>query len=315
MKKRRVTTPWGLGELPLTPVENKSGWETRKEFYARLEREEREKKEAEKRKAEAPLLAVQTKISRNLLKLRKAQAENLFIVPSEELGAMCTHVPENVPGTVDEIREQIKSAITTGLAGIPIHESGVAKIRKVAAKNLTIDIRQPENIRKIYDYMNDLGVFTSEDVTVPRPVAPVVQPGPERAPDLSELETLNLSSREGAARGRELANAHYYSVEAAAVYQRWTSFLYDTFKYVLTAEAKKAAIQFFIDTNSSYLDPKAWEKARRSLVRRGLMPRTCLTPEEVVAEQWEQRSDRSDTFAARKELATQLKAFGTKVLG
>jgi hypothetical protein len=109
-RRRKVTTPWGLGELPLTPVENKSGWESKKEFYARIERERVETAARAKAAAEAPLLAAQREYSKTLVALQKAQAENLFVVRSEELEAVCSHIPDHVEGSVEEIRTEIKNA-------------------------------------------------------------------------------------------------------------------------------------------------------------------------------------------------------------
>jgi hypothetical protein len=52
MKRRKQrTTVYDLGRVPLTPVENKSGWESAAEMKARWEREEREAKERPIREA------------------------------------------------------------------------------------------------------------------------------------------------------------------------------------------------------------------------------------------------------------------------
>ena len=319
-KKVRVRSIFDLGRVPITPV-NDEGRPSLRKFTEQYNREQQEIAARQKAEADRPLREAEAEFSRNLVKLRKAQAENLFINPSEELAAITSHVPDEVEGTVEHIRTQIREAFDAlkrdlSSQGISLNPSGIHKIQAVSSRNPTIDIRLASNVRKIYDFMQDLNVFTSEDVTVPQPVVtqPVVDSSAESTPDLSELERLDLGSRSGSIRAKELCDSHYYSVEAAAVYQKWTSWLYETFHYVLTPDAKKAAIQFFQDTNSSYLDPKAWERARRNLVRRGLMPRTCLTSEEVLAEEVEQTTERLDTFHARQELNRKLSQFGQKLL-
>src|SRR5260370_37363504 len=165
-----------------------------------------------------------------------------------------------------------------------------------------------------------LGCFGENEISSYVPSKPAEKQPEHRQvelskPSLDELEHLNLSTDEGAARGRQIANEHYYSVEAAAVYQRWQTWLYETFGgYVLTPEAKKAAIQFFVDCSLSCLDVKAWSRARLFLIRRGLMPLTCRLPEEVLAEEVEQTTERLDTFSARQNLNRKLSQFGQKLL-
>src|SRR4029077_13947341 len=127
------------------------------------------------------------------------QGENLFINPSEELTAMCQLAPEVVEGTAAQIGAQIKNAFETmqrelASEGITLHTSGLEKIKRIAQLNTRADIRLVGTWRKIYEHANSLGALTSEDVTVPKLAAPVVQPEPvEQKPTMNDLMALKIT--------------------------------------------------------------------------------------------------------------------------
>jgi len=310
MARRKKLTLNDWSHIPTTPVENKSGYETLREYTERLKREEAEAAARAKAEAEAPAKALVAEYSKNLVALRRAQASALLEIPSEELRGMCQQVPDEVEGNAAQVTEQIRSAfekMQRDLAneGIILSASGLDKLKRIAQLNSGSDIRLASVWVQMAKYAIDLGALTAEDVTLPRPAQPVVNPTAETVPDLSELETLNLSSREGSARGKVLANEFYYSVEAASVYQKWQSWLYETFKYVLTEDAKKAAIRWFQDNNQSYLDGKAWTRCRLNLARRGIIP-DLRTDEERLMAELETADTNKMSFEERQNLNSRL---------
>jgi len=266
------------------------------------------------------LLAAQQEFSRNLQKLRASQAEALFIIESPELATVCSHVPDDLEGTVEEIGQQINSALATGLAGIDIHESGLKKIRDVAAKNPTIDIRKPENRKAIYRHLDDPGVLndtdrTSSQTTVPQPVVDSRhQSIAPQKPSLNDIERIDTSTRSGEAEAKRLVTelAEY---ELAPLVSEWEASLYQNVHLVLTSEDRKRITAMFQKFNLSWSKKKSYDIIGRTMVGQGFWSDSALTAEEKEAIAWEKRTERSDTFEARRELANRLQQFGQKILG
>src|SRR6266436_120803 len=271
MKKRRVTSPWGLGELPVTPVENKSGYETKREYLARLERGEREAAARAKEAEEAPRKAAVAEYSRNLVKLRKAQAENLFIVPSEELAGICQLAPESVEGSVEHITDQIRSAFEKmqrelASEGIILHASGLDKLKRIAQLNSGVDIRLVGTWRKIYEHASSLNALDYSDVTVPQPVQPVVLPeSSEKKPSLDDLMNLRVTGSRDLAVAKEIADQLYES-EMLPIYQQWVEHLVRDHNYHLTREDADIVEKWFQRNNRNRLRHESYNEVRRYMV-------------------------------------------------
>jgi hypothetical protein len=190
--------------------------------------------------------------------------------------------------------------MTTGLAGIAIHESGLKKIRDVAAKNLTIDIRQPENWRKIYDYMSDLGVFTSEDVTVAQPQA-IAQRDPEteKRATMDDLMNLKVTGSRDLAAAQEIAD-QLYEREILPIYQQWADHLVRDHNYHLTREDADIIEKWFVRNNRNRLRHESYNEARRWMISQGRWPETMSTSDERLVRLVEQGDTRS--FEGKQDL-------------
>jgi len=133
-------------------------------------------------------------------------------------------------------------------------------------------------------------------------------------PSLDDIERIDTSTREGEARAKAIVNelAEY---EVAPLVQEWEASLYQHFRLVLTSEDRKRITAMFRKFNLSWSNKKSYDIIRRTMVSQGFWSDTALTAEEKEAIAWEKRTERSDTFEARRELANRLQQFGQKILG
>lgn len=259
--------------------------ETLASFTREYDRQEREAAERKKEAEEKPIREAQAAFSRTLVKLRAAQAENLFINRSEELAAKCSPVPDHVPGTVEEIRQQIKDAFESlpqelSREGMTLHACGLEKVKKIAQLNPTIDIRQPANWRAIFDHANELGALKADDVTVPTP-----QPEPVKPPEHSDARTMDdllavdAGTQEGQRAAREIADDLYAS-EVAPLYQEWIDLIYRTFNHVVNRKDADLIAEWFATNNKSWLRHESYNECRRYLVSIHHWPDSMLLPHE-----------------------------------
>jgi hypothetical protein len=311
--RKRKTTIYDLGRLPVTEVKRDPNHVTSLREFTRIENERiAAEAEAKRKAAEAPILAAQKEFSKTLVALRKAQSENLFINPSEYLTENCTHLPERVSDSPEQVTKDIREAFDTlrlelSERGVTITPVGMEKIRKIVDLNSSIDIRQVENWRVLYSHLDDLGVFTDRDRTVIES-KPVVQPVVEiQKSSLADIERIDTSTREGEAEAKRIVNelAEY---ELAPLVQEWEASLANNFGLYPTPEDRKRVTALFRQLNLSWGSRASYDR-----IRKIIWPE-ALTPEERVARDWERRTERSDTFEARRELANKLQQFGTKVL-
>ena len=73
--------------------------------------------------------------------------------------------------------------------------------------------------------------------------------------------------------------------EAQPTFQAWTESLMNSFGYAMSLPIAKQVSDWFIRMNRSFLDRRAYDDCRKSFVREGLFPRTCLTADDLAAEE------------------------------
>jgi hypothetical protein len=80
--------------------------------------------------------------------------------------------------------------------------------------------------------------------------------------------------------------AHDFAIrEAQPVFNEWVGTLADNFGYVMPLSTMKIVSDWFIRNNNSFLDRAAYDKCRRAFIREGIMPRTCMTADDLAAEE------------------------------
>jgi hypothetical protein len=155
----------------------------------------------------------------------------------------------------------------------------------------------PESLSCIFDQLVASECF-GDGVTVEQR-GPLPEATPEKRLTLSDLAHESTESREGREKHIAVLNDAYFSGEAADIYQSWRAHLVKDYGFSPNEEQKHAVIQWFQDANRSYLQRKAWDECRVSMVRRGIFPSNLLTPDEQLAEQIETSSDISSRDARR----------------
>lgn len=145
-------------------------------------------------------------------------------------------------------------------------------------KNLSLDI-----IRQCFERLVSLGAFNKGELDATNVKEPV--PDTEQGPTLETLETLDLSTREGAARGRKLSQELAYSTEYRAMYKQWREHLYRDYQFIPTETDVKRVLDYVMARDP--LRHETWNAARRMMVSQGYWPSTMLTPDEVAAKELE----------------------------
>jgi hypothetical protein len=285
MKKRKRPS-WGamplMGAIPTAtgPIKIKNAeYEDSKTLIARLQREEAEAREA-------PVTAAINELSKTMVQLRAAKADALFKIPSEDLAAVTTATPDNVAGSVGEIRAQIKTAFDDALAqlaqsGVTLHDSGTDKMRKVSRLNVNVDWRVSSNWVKLYELMNDLNVFAGPDVTAPQPV---FEETPAPKPTLDELlATVSAESTDGRKTLVEAVTDSVLTGEFRTCWQAFIASISENFGYVFTEAEKKLIYDTMVRRNLSFKLPRHYDLVRVALTQAGSLPQHLLYPAERLA--------------------------------
>jgi hypothetical protein len=284
MSKKRKRPSWGAfpvaGAIPTGETKIKNAeYEDSRTLISRLRREEEEARQA-------PVTAAINALSQTMLELRVAQADALFKIPSEELAAMTTASPENIEGTVDELRSQIRAAFDAAKAelaqrGVTLHDSGKSKMQAVSRLNLNVEWRVPSNWIKLYEHMTDLNVFAGEDVTVPQPV---VEETPLPKQSLDELlQTVSAETTEGRKKLVEAVTDSVLTGEFRACWQAFLASISENFGYVFTEAEKKLIYDTMVRRNLSLKLPKHYDLVRVALTQAGSLPQHLLYPAERLA--------------------------------
>jgi hypothetical protein len=279
-RKRTQVSPWSLGSRPLSEVKTiENHATTLKQFQA-------QETERERREVDAKIAPLVVAHQDALRKLRTVQADALFKIPSEEVAAMTSHIPDHVEGSVEEIRTQIRTAFDAARAeltqrGVTLHDSGRNKMQAVSRLNLNVDWRVSANWRELYDLMSGLYVFTTSDVTVPEPVQ---SSGPEPEPSLDHLlATVSAESTEGRKQLIAAVAEAAITGEFRACWQAFVTSIHENFGHLLTELEKQAVYNTMLRRNMSLSRPADYDAVRVALVQAGTLPKNLVYPAERLS--------------------------------
>jgi hypothetical protein len=284
-KKQRITLA-NLAQVPLTPVVNKTGFETLKEFTARLEREK-----------EAPIKEAIEVQRQAFLKLRKLASE-FWSRPVGELQLgiyqdSARDVTFTPPPPVREqySREDLIAACDKWYAdsfsksGFNLNPDGVLRLCCFGESQARAgcDFSQPLGWQAAFDHLKDnLHAFGDEldSSRVPQPVeTPEVQP----QPTLDEL--LETTSGESAAGRKKLIDAVTEDLSNGEYRACWSAFvtsIYDNFRYVLNDREKRLIYDTLL-RRGRLNSPRDYDAVRVNLVQAGSLPSHLLYPAEKLA--------------------------------
>lgn len=280
-------------------------------FTRVYEAQQRVEEQTRRDSAERPIRQAEQQLTETLRAFRSEQAAALFTAPSDELASRCKRIAaDQFAGmSVEECRSLIRGAFDhfrsdlEDSEGIRLEAGALQKCQAISKHNLTIDFTDPSVWRALFDYADELGVFSQSDVSR-RQV--VVQPVVVEQPiDIdSAIEKLDTTTRDGQRKARTMLANHLFSVEAKSVFDEWIASLGNNFDFVPTEDEQRLAIEFFVQRNLSFMNRKSYDDARRVLVARGIFPDRCLTNEDRAAILVEETDARS--YQERQALKAKL---------
>jgi hypothetical protein len=169
------------------------------------------------------------------------------------------------------------------------------------------DMANPETWRIGFDRLYQLGCFDEAKAEIgydgsQRVEEPVVeQPAP--APT---IEGLNLSTKAGEKIARDIVSTAVFGPDGDAkiLFGEWLDSLAKNFEYMMPEEVQREVINWFQKNNKSFLSYQAYDQCRINLVRRGLMPSSCLTASDRLSMSIEQADTRS--YEGRRKLSQEI---------
>jgi hypothetical protein len=165
--------------------------------------------------------------------------------------------------------------------GVEITQAGLETLAEVSDDNTSLNWADLQTFERAWEHLCEVGYLKegSAYTVTTQPPAPVQQ-----EPDLESFDTL-LKTRSTDDPVLRRA-AHDFAIrEAQPTFQAWTDSLRTSFGYSIPLEVAKQVSDWFIRTNNSFLDRAAYDKCRRAFVREGIMPRTCLTADDLAGEE------------------------------
>jgi hypothetical protein len=201
--------------------------------------------------------------------------------------------------------------------GFTLSESGSMRLLYFVlalAKGRGADMSSIETWSLAFDKMYALDLFDIASAEVgydesQRVIEPVVEV-PEPEATVADIETLNLShSREDERKAKEIvAHAVFVDGEARKMFQGFVAHVSKTFGHDLTENEQREIILWFQKNNKSFLDHRAYNSAKVSLVRSGLLSGGdgLLTDDERLSMAIE--SEDTQTWQGRRNLKMELAA-------
>src|ERR1700691_199246 len=180
---------------------------------------------------------------------------------------------------LDSVRNTFINEFQTRLesTGVNLTQAGLESLAELSDNNTSLNWTDARTFNSVWEHMCEVGYARpGRDYTVRE----VHQPAPVKPEPRGDFDTL-LKTRP--ADDPELRNAaHEFAIaEAQPTFQAWTESLMNSFGYAMSLPIAKQVSDWFIRMNRSFLDRSAYDECRRAFVREGLMPRTCLTADDL----------------------------------
>lgn len=174
------------------------------------------------------------------------------------------------------------------------------------------DMANPETWRIAFDRLYQLDCFDIAKAEVgydeslreilPEPVVP------ERKLTIDDLESIDTSTRSGAELAKQIIGDSVFGFdgEARKIFDQFLAHVLRTFGVEITPEAQKQLVVWFQRNNRSFLDHRAYDQAKVNLVKRGILPSTCLTEDEILCGSIENEDTQS--WQGKRNLKQEIRA-------
>jgi hypothetical protein len=294
MARKHKLTLNDWSRIPIQPVENKSGWESRQEFYAREAAEQREAAVAPLKKivaeTEAKLSAALAEHSAKIAKFwRNVSVESLedYIrhgdAVIDELGLPTRETPFSMTEFEARITAFVASLPTLGVT----FNSDVARRKFVlyaftqADQGIVIDTASLSTMLERCMTVNRTGIFKDGEVTgtLAKPVVQQPTEEPSATPTWEAVSTLSTERREE--RKKVLAAVgEDFTSEIAAFFGLWLDQLQRDYGYAMPSDVIKKALAFITERNLNPLRHETYNIVRRTFTKCNWMPAGMLTERE-----------------------------------
>jgi len=234
--------------------------------------------------------------------------DTVFKQPSEHLGKVCTRYSRDL--TVAQVTAAIGEAVSAlklylDSAGKEITNSGLAKIGRVSELNQDIDTTSPDNLKRIFEYLDANGCFTNADVKVTRVIQPT-EPAP--APVKRTLEQVQaeldglrgvIDTPVGRLKARQL-KGELLSLEVlnSGLWAEWCEFVRKNYDPFDAAEQERCT--GWLASNDLILNVANLNRYR---VQRG-----WVNADEALAQTIENHEGRIDEYETKKDIANRIRA-------
>jgi hypothetical protein len=192
-------------------------------------------------------------------------------------------------GYLDAVRNTFVNEFQPYLesTGVALTQSGLESLAALSDINTSLNWADLRTFQFVFEHLCEVGYARQgRDHTVTEQAKTEHS---EPAPPESASESFDALLRTRSIDDPVLRNAarDAATIECQPVFTEWVTSLADNFGYVLPLSVAKHVERWFIHNNRSFLDGTAYDACRRACVREGLMPRTCLTADDLAAEEME----------------------------
>ena len=170
--------------------------------------------------------------------------------------------------------------------GVTLTQAGLESLAEISDMNTSLNWQELRTFQLVFEHMCTVGfakegrdfIITEQAKTEHSEPAPVQESASESFDALLRTRSIDDPVLKNAARDAA-------TIECQPVFTEWVTSLADNFNYVLPLSVAKYVERWFIQNNRSFLDRTAYDACRRACVREGLMPRTCLCPDDLAGEE------------------------------
>jgi hypothetical protein len=244
---------------------------------------------AQQHAAFAPVREVEKTLNADRERAARNARYNLSLPNCAYLAEICPPF-SGYTGRVEDYLDSVRNTFINEFqpylerTGVNLTQAGLESLAELSDNNTSLNWTDARTFNSVWEHMCEVGYARpGRDYTVREEVH---QPAPVKPEPRGDFDTL-LKTRP--ADDPELRNAaHEFAIaEAQPTFQAWTESLMNSFGYAMSLPIAKQVSDWFIRMNRSFLDRSAYDECRRAFVREGLMPRTCLTADDLAAEEME----------------------------
>jgi hypothetical protein len=300
MKKRNRTTVQDLNRLPVTEVGNKSGFQTRKEFYKEQEQITAREQAAAEEKLMAPV-RVAEKQFKQAASEHSAKIRSFFSRPASFIVENCENAPVDAYGDYplldgardlqadNSVRQEFKQNLAS--SGCTLSESGQTRLDvylDVLNYYRNISLASVTSWAIGLERLNALGCFQPGEISgydnaVARGEARRPKPAKPEATFDDIASTVSTQSDAG---NKALKYAAVDAALTGPIREMWSAFaesLYRNFNgFVFTEKQKCVFHEAMKERRMNWLRPTDYDSVRVALVRSHDLPSHLLYPKEQL---------------------------------